>query len=154
MVGQASACHEIGGQTLACPKLFPTMDKTFYRRHLSHYTPRGVDYFITYHLSGSLPISGLKELQRKYRAAIEQMEFDRMSTTGGMEPPDAAEIKSNIRKRYFAAYDSALDTIDTGPHWLKDDAIATTVRDRFHTLEAEHHLDLWCYTIMPNHVYL
>ena len=65
------------------------MDKTFYRRHLPHYTPQGVDYFITYHLAGSLPQGVLKELQAKYRAALDRMRIEFLES--GVEPPDAAE---------------------------------------------------------------
>ena len=127
------------------------MEKVFYRRHLPHYTPSGVDFFITYHLAGSLPQSVLRELQRSYRSALERMRLEAVQS--GFDPPTAQEDRSRIQKLYFAGYDAALDSVGEGPRWLSDPRLAEVVRAGLHALVEERHYDLWCFTILSNHVH-
>ena len=44
----------------------PIQRKLFYRRNLPHWQPAETDFFITYRLAGSLPISKIIELKEKY----------------------------------------------------------------------------------------
>jgi len=44
----------------------PIQRKNFYRRNLPHWQPAETDFFITYRLAGSLPISKIVELKEEY----------------------------------------------------------------------------------------
>jgi len=127
------------------------VDKIFYRRHLPHITPSGVDYFVTFHLAGSLPVPVLRELGRKYHQPLKTMDLEFRAS--GIRPPDDAEQRSRLRKLYFAGYDDALHAQKT-LRWLNDDRVAQIVQNIILSLEKEQHYDLWCYTIMPNHIHI
>jgi putative transposase len=127
------------------------MDKTFYRRHLPHYTPQGVDYFITYHLAGSLPRAVLDRLRDQHRQWVADLE---LQVKSGLKTDEETTLRAKIRKQYFAAYDLALEHDTNGPHWLREERVAKIVRDGFHQIAEEGHFDLWCYTIMSNHVHV
>ena len=57
------------------------------------------------------------------------------------------------RKRYFARYDALLDAIGQGPDYLRQPAIAETVKEQLHRFDGEFY-DLLAYCIMPNHVHI
>ena len=127
------------------------MEKIFYRRHLPHYAPGCVDYFITYHLAGSLPANVVRELQEQYRLAMDLLARD---VRPGVLNPLTQDQRSRIRKRYFAGYDSHLDSLTHGPKWLTEPTIASIVQNGLLKLVEERHYHLWCYTIMGNHVHV
>ena len=56
-------------------------------------------------------------------------------------------------KRYFAAFDGALDKFTEGPLWLKDERVASVVADAIRFRDGKEY-DLEAYCIMPNHVHM
>ena len=102
---------------------------TFYRRKLPHWHPEGVPIFLTWRLCGSLPAS--------VRTAR-----------------NGCPTKDSAGKR-FKLLDSALDKCSTGPFWLKDPRVATSVVQTIHRGESVlGYFVLHAFVLMPNHVHL
>jgi putative transposase len=124
-----------------------TLDyKLFYKRYLPHYQPPGATIFITFRLTGSLPMKVLKQL------AAETV----LQETGLSKIQD--EIKrnhaaSNIRKQFFVKWDAELDSGRRGPQWLAEPEIARLVCDAMHFNDGKQY-ELLAYCIMPNHVHM
>jgi putative transposase len=102
---------------------------TFYRRNLPHWQPEGASIFLTWRLFGSLPT-----------------------------PQDTARngcaTEYSPGKR-FKLLDNALDKSTTGPLWLKEPRIATSVINVIRKGDMElGYFALHAFVIMPNHVHL
>ena len=102
---------------------------TFYCRHLPHWHPDGASIFLTWRLYGSLP------------ACV------RTARNG-------CATKSSAGKR-FKLLDAALDKCTTGPFWLKDERIATSIVETIRRGDSVlGYFILHAFVIMPNHVHL
>jgi putative transposase len=100
----------------------------FYRRNLPHWQPEGASIFLTWRLFGSLPT-----------------------------PQDTARNVSTEDSpgQRFKLLDNALDKSTTGPFWLKELRIATSVTDVIRKGDVElGYFALHAFVIMPNHVHL
>jgi putative transposase len=107
----------------------PAVLSKTYRRHLPHKLPAGSSIFLTWRLSGSLPLGFV---------------FDN---------PGQRELSDGVS---FGRMDKLLDLATHGPRWLADSAIAEEVCRAIErsALSPLFHYDLHEYVVMPNHVHL
>jgi putative transposase len=119
--------------------------RDFYRRNLPHFTPENAVYFVTTRLAGSLPISVTKRLKQDYLDLVERRK---------KEPNIDPGVLSDLSKRYIVEVDKALDACATGPKWLGEPSICEALRSEISKLEQEGAIDVWCYSIMPNHLHI
>jgi putative transposase len=102
-------------------------NERYYERTLPHWQPEGRDLFLTWRLSGSLPVRVMAALR--------------------------ASKTKELGKR-FREYDSELDKASSGPLWLKEPRIASIVVAGIREA-AERALCLThAWVVMPNHVHL
>lgn len=123
----------------------PSNGKDFYRRRLPHYQPAQATFFVTYRLTGSLPLEVVKELMRERDATRKQIEKEK-------DPKRKELLLEESRKRYFGRFDSYLDTIQSGNKWLSNDAVAGIVNEAILHRDGSVY-DLLAFSIMPNHVH-
>jgi putative transposase len=71
----------------------------------------------------------------------------------GSEPKDHEQLSMLLLKRRFLEYDRLLDTMVSGPHWLKEERIAAIVKEAIHHRDKVQY-ELHAYTIMSNHVHM
>lgn len=118
----------------------------FYRRHLPHIQPPGATLFITFRLAGSIPTEMLQQLlteAERVEAALARVP----------DPQERARRAYLEQRRLFGKWDTALDTAQSGPFWLRDPRIAELVAESLHHRDGRvYDLDAFC--IMPNHVHL
>lgn len=118
----------------------------FYRRHLPHIQPPGATLFITFRLAGSLPTEILQRLlteAERVEAVLARI----------LDPQERAQQAYLEQRRLFGKWDTALDTAQNGPFWLRDPRIADLVTESLHHRDGRvYDLDAFC--IMPNHVHL
>ena len=120
--------------------------KFFYRRHLPHYQPPGAILFITFRLSGSIPM----EVQKQLLVEAERVEATLMDIT---DPKERAQQAYLEQRRLFGKWDTILDTTESGPFWLREYEVATLIVEALHYRDNRvYDLDAFC--IMPNHVHL
>ncbi len=125
--------------------LNPLARRDYYRRHLPHYQPPEATLFVTFRLHGSLPAEVIDRL--KAEAEENQRRIEQMA--------DKTERRAALYveyKRQFGRYDAALDAAAHGPHWLKDERVATIVHDALLFREGKVY-ELDCFTLMTNHVH-
>ncbi|MDZ7624627.1 MAG: transposase [Ignavibacteriaceae bacterium] len=119
--------------------------KTYYKRNLPHYQPPGYTYFVTYRLSGSLPVEVIKKLKGERKKQLKEI--------AGISNKSLQQEKyKKMQSIYFGKFDKLLDASDYGPTWLKEKEIAQIVKDAIHFYDNKKY-DLICYTIMSNHVH-
>jgi len=109
-------------------------DKRFYRRNLPHWQPEGVAFSICIRLSGSLPLE--KILQLKEEKALNSQNWT---------VPDW--------DNYFLKYDELLDSECAGPVWMKEDEIASIIKEALHFRDGSE-FRLIAYCLMANHLHL
>lgn len=118
----------------------------FYRRHLPHVQPPGATLFITFRLAGSIPTEVLQRLLTEAERGEEVL----ARITDPQERIRRAYLE---QRRLFSKWDTALDTAQSGPFWLRDPRIADLVSESLHHRDSQvYDLDAFC--IMPNHVHL
>jgi putative transposase len=100
---------------------------SYYERNLPHWIPPGQNLFVTWRLSGSLPIVVLEVLRR-----------EKSWTTG----------------KRFVRFDRELDSTRAGPLWLRDRELANVVATVIHDASNNRLCRIHAYVIMPNHVHL
>jgi len=123
----------------------PSNSKDFYRRRLPHYQPAQANFFVTYRLTGSLPLEVVKQLMRERDGTRKQIEKEK-------DPKRKERLLEESRERYFGRFDGYLDTIQSGNKWLSNDAVAGIVNEAMlHRDESVY--DLFAFSIMPNHVH-
>ena len=102
---------------------------TFYRRHLPHWHPEAASIFLTWRLYGSLPAcarTAKNGYPTKYSAG-----------------------------KQFKLLDAALDKCATGPLWLKNAQIASSIVKTIRRGDSVlGYFILHAFVIMPNHVHL
>ncbi|GAG26629.1 unnamed protein product [marine sediment metagenome] len=120
--------------------------KPFYRRHLPHIQLPGATLFITFRLAGSIPAKVIQQLRaeaRRGEGALTRI-------------PDHQERTNRAyreQRRLFGKWDTALDTTQDGPSWLRDPRIADLVAESLHHRDGRvYDLDAFC--VMPNHVHV
>jgi putative transposase len=119
------------------------MQKSFYRQKLPHIQAENATYFVTYRLYDSVPIPVIQQLQTEYGHALQALSKNNQHTT-------ANEYK--LQKKYFAQFDTCLDSNLNEPYWLQQTEIAQVVYDSLLHL-GNTAIDLHCFTIMSNHVH-
>src|SRR5690606_6126648 len=105
--------------------------------------PVGETFFVTYNLNGSIPAEVLKLLQEEYEIEKKRRALAKTTVISSL---------SKLRKKHFERYDQYLDGSKTGPHYLKEEAIAQEVTQSLHFWD-NRKLELICYCIMSNHVH-
>jgi REP element-mobilizing transposase RayT len=118
--------------------------KEFYRRHLPHWQPRDVVFFVTFRLKDSLPaevIVSLQEERERAEAALKQI-----------PESERAQVDYLDDHQYFGKWDSYLDKADFGPRWIKEPEIADIVKEAMHYRDGKV-FDLHAFCIMSNHVH-
>ena len=108
-------------------------ERHFHRRNLPHLHYYEGEYFITFRLKDSLPLSEIKTLKEE----VEKSSGD-------------LSIKE---KRLFRKYDDLLDSGQFGSGLLKRDEITAIIKELIHKYDALYY-EIICYCIMPNHVHL
>lgn len=118
----------------------------YYRRNLPHYQPPGFTFFVTFRLDGSLPIAVIQRLKEEREKELEKIaEYSDEETR--------REKYKTLQSQYFGKFDKLLDNAANGPTWLKEEKVATIVKDAIHHYDKTTY-DLICYTIMSNHVHI
>lgn len=121
------------------------MVKTYYKNRLPHIAPIGAEFFITFRLADSLPVSVVQSLKDEMDFSIQKLE---------KEKPKKFKYRINQLKHDFSfKYDNYLDHNPYGNCYLKNEKIAQLVADRMHKFDGEYY-ELEAFTIMPNHVHL
>ncbi len=120
-------------------------NKTYYRRNLPHYQPPGYTFFVTYRLDGSLPVETIKKLKAEREKELRKI-------SGYDNKKIRYEKYKEYQKIYFGKFDKLLDGSNYGPHWLKNEEVANTVKELIHSFDKKYY-ELICYCIMPNHVH-
>ena len=100
---------------------------TYYERNLPHWQPPGKDLFVTWRLSGSLPVTVVEAVR----------------TMG--ELPEG---------KRFAEFDKHLDSGRYGPTWLRSKRVASLVVDAIRNAEVQKFCKIHAYVVMPNHVHV
>lgn len=117
------------------------------RRNLPHWqTVNGV-YSTVFRLDGSLPKEVIIRLQEE-RKFVQKTLFEKELSEN--------EIKkelSKMRQLYFGKFDSLLDNNKSGPHFLKEPAVAKIVADAIMYFDEKRYTVI-DYCIMSNHVHL
>lgn len=119
----------------------PIQRKLFYRRNLPHWQPAETDFFITYRLAGSLPVSKIIELKEKY------------STLKKLPENLSKEKQEALNEDYFLSFDESLNKNLNEPYWLKEKQIGQTVLDSLLFNHTKTYF-LWCVCMMPNHAHV
>ncbi len=121
-------------------------DKTYYKRNLPHYQPEGYTFFVTFRLTGSLPVTVIKKLK-------EDREKELKLISGIILQKQKAEKYYEYQRKYFGVFDRLLDSNKSSPMWLKEGGMAELVKEAIHFRD-EKEYELIAYTIMPNHVHI
>lgn len=122
--------------------------KPFYRKDLPHYQPpNDTIFFITTRLDGSLPKDKVEELRIAREKEIGTIKQSLISYEEKQKQLDIAH------KRFFGKYDTLLDNLSTGNHWLKIPSVAEVIADALHYFDGQQY-ELICYTVMSNHIHI
>lgn len=100
---------------------------TYYERNLPHWQPPGKDLFVTWRLSGSLPVTVVE--------AVRAM----------------GELPEGKR---FAEFEKHLDSGNFGPTWLSKGKVATLVVEALKDADSLRMCKIHAYVVMPNHVHV
>ncbi len=85
----------------------------YYERNLPHLQPPGATLFITFRLTGSIPVNVQRQLHAEtvaLKAALSNI----------ADPDERREFASEEQRRLFGKWDSVLNTMQFGPTWLRD----------------------------------
>ena len=116
------------------------MELTHYQRFLPHQLGPGESYFITFRLAGSL-------LRAVVLRLLEERELPHQQAA---DNPVAAY---QANKRFFGAFEKALDHATHEPCYLAQAAEAAIVQAALHFANGPGY-ELLAYCLMPNHVHL
>ena len=122
------------------------MIKIAYTRRLPHLQFVGAAFFMTWRLEGSIPQSVLERTQAEKEEAVYAIKRRKLSATEEKKLIDHAEGV------YLQKLDDYLDKIKTGPHYLKDKAVAAEMMKKLHLYDNQYYrLEAFC--VMSNHVH-
>ena len=117
-----------------------------YRRYLPHIQPINAYYSITCRLNKSLPRKVIENLKNEREKFIERLhKID--------DPIERDKLSYSFDRIFYKKYDDALDSILTGPVWLKNVKIAEIVGEAIRYRDKVNY-DLIAYTIMSNHIHI
>jgi len=116
----------------------------FYRANLPHLQPLGGTFFVTYNLSGCIPIEVIELWNEEYKKTKKEIKSKENAKWNELD---------NLNKRNFVKRDKFLDTLKTGNFYLKQDAVAKEAAQSWHFWDTKK-IDLLAYCIMPNHVHV
>ncbi len=108
-------------------------ERYFHRRNLPHLHYNEGDYFVTFRLKDSLPLSEIKRLKDELDISAEEL-----------------SIKE---KRIFKKYDDLLDSGKFGIDLLRDPEVAKIIIEIINKYNNLYY-EIICFCIMPNHVHL
>lgn len=108
-------------------------ERHFHRRNLPHLHYNEGDYFITFRLKDSLPISEIKRLKSDLENSSDDL-----------------TVKE---KKLFQKYDELLDSQKFGTINIIDKNIIKIIKEIIHKHDKIYY-DLICYCIMPNHIHI
>lgn len=125
----------------------PRLYKPRYRRRLPHLQPEEGTFFVTYRLSGSIPMA----LLRKWKTELENEKalIESLSLSKAVLQEKLAEA---YQRQFFVKYDPYLDRNLNGPYWLSKPEVAKVVADSL-AYCGGNFFHLWAYCIMSNHVH-
>ena len=133
--------------------------KPFYRRDLPHIQPPGETFFVTFNLAGSLPRNVLqqwkaeKRLLEAEKSHVQELKRASHDRANGDITSDQKQKHHEWNRRWFRQFETALDSAQIGPLWLKDERIAKEVAESLHYRDGKvYRLDAYC--IMANHVHV
>jgi REP element-mobilizing transposase RayT len=123
-------------------------------RNLPHiHSPRAT-LFVTFRLSGSIP----KPVLRFYYGQKKWLEEETNRILKLRLDDDSPEMRSHesrlleFQRNWFVKFEDILHKAESGPTWLKENAIAKIVADALHQRDGKvYRLD--AYSIMSNHVH-
>jgi putative transposase len=121
---------------------------TFYRRNLPHILPDGANYFVTFRLSGTIPLAKLEEIRKKY----ESIRLDLDDAEDYILFPKNKYIYQE-QMNIFYKYDAILDKCESGRKWLANEDVAKVVVEKIRSYDKVRY-DLISYCVMSNHVHL
>jgi putative transposase len=120
---------------------------TEYWRNLPHFQHIGASFFITFRLYDSLPHSIIQTLQNEREEQFLQLKTRKLAYE------DEVVAMTSIKREYWKKVDDALDKIQTGPHYLKDEKIASLIIKKLRQYDNTlYYLDAYC--IMSNHIHV
>lgn len=121
-------------------------NKLIYKRNLPHFTIPNSILFVTFRLSGTIPIHIVEKLKSELELRLNQIE------NGKHLPQDEKTLAEIEYKKHFLAIDEYLDN-NSRIDFLKRENIAQIVMNSLFFHEKVDY-DLIAFTIMPNHVHL
>ena len=121
------------------------MIKTYYINRLPHIAPIGAEFFITFRLADSLPVSIVQLLKDEMDFSIKKLKKEK--------PKNFKYLINQLKHDFSFKYDNYLDHKPYGNCYLENEKIAQLVADRMHKFNGKYY-ELEAYTIMPNHVHL
>ncbi len=125
----------------------PRPYKPRYRRRLPHLQPEEGTFFVTYRLSGSIPMALLRKWKTELvneKALIESSLLSKADVQN--------KLAEAYQRQFFCKYDPYLDRNPNGPYWLSKPEAAKVVADSL-AYCGENFFHLWAYCIMSNHVH-
>jgi REP element-mobilizing transposase RayT len=115
-----------------------------YGSNLTHWTQIGAAYAVTFRLADSLPADVVDDWERERRDIIHEAKVRRGSLTDFH--------RERLSKLFSEKVERFLDR-GVGNCWLRDERIATVVRDALLFFEGDRYI-LYAWCIMPNHVHV
>lgn len=120
------------------------MEEQFRRRRLPHFDKPGAIYFVTSCLEGSIPATGLKDID-DYRQILRK----RISTNHN---DDANQSRTTEWKLLFARSDQWLDRA-VGVNHLANEQLAEVVENAILHFAGQRY-SIWAWVVMSNHIHL
>lgn len=122
-----------------------------YQRKLPHWQPANAEYFVTFRLAGSLPISAIEKI-RTHKQLLDQ-ELTEPNSSESYQGSDRLSDLHKRQKLLFKKYEGLLDNPTSGPTWLSKKAVAKLVCEAIHYRNSKEY-DLYASCVMPNHVHI
>jgi len=123
-------------------------------RNLPHYHPPDATLFLTFRLAGTVP----KPVMRQYASEKQWLKNETERIKRLKSDDDSLQIQHHearlleFHRNWFRRFEEILHKAETGPTWLKNDAVAKVVADALHYRDGRvFQLDSYC--IMSNHVH-
>ncbi len=123
------------------------MKKEYYRRHLPHYHPENAIFFITFRLSGSIPVKVLADFRR------ETQQYERLIKAQVLSKSEVKKTISDHRLLRCFAFDDLLHFSINSPVWLQNPEVARLVSEAICSRN-DRIYHLFSYCIVPNHVHM
>lgn len=119
--------------------------KTFYKNRLPHIAPIGAEFFITFRLADSLPLTVIQSLKEELETSVQKLRKEKSK--------DYKFKIKQLKYEFSFRYDKYLDQKRFENCFLKNKQVAAIVAGKLHQYDGEYY-ELEAYTIMPNHVHL